>query len=245
MFDASVALEPCPQFEPAPVRRARASVWLLALPLQALCLLGVLGLLRRKPVPEPPPPRRTVAVLLVAPSEPVYPDLVLPPGPSGGNSLGTGTRDQELATATVVPTALDPIPADLPRLGPPLPGDMPVPLAAKGLPVAPGGNGLPKGTGRGYGIGFGNGTGAGLRKPRILHFVRPFHRSKEICVGIVTVSVEVDAKGVPTKITPVEGHPDLLKAALSAIELWRFERPEDCGHRAPHRMMIHVDFLNM
>lgn len=232
------ALAPCPELElpRRPARRVLAL--LLCLPLEGAGLWAVLHLLDRHGIPVPPVAPRIVTVSLAWPAETRVVPLVLPPGPRGGSSGGTGTRDASLPAAPLghgrPATGMDPLE---PLVAPPG-------LVNAALPVAPGGNGLPQGKGHGYGTGEGDGTGAGVRVPRLLHVVHPRHDCKgsPLLLGRVVVVLTVDGQGIPTKAVPVEGHPDLVQTACRATLQWRFEPPAACGQKVPWVVQVTVDF---
>lgn len=232
------ALAPYPELElpRRPARRALAL--LLCLPLEGVGLWGVFHLLDRHGIPVRSVAPRIVTVSLALPAETRVVPLALPPGPRGGSSGGTGTRDASLAAAPFgngrPATGMDELE---PLVAPPG-------LVNAALPVAPGGNGLPRGKGHGYGTGEGDGTGAGVRMPRLLHVVRPRHDSKgsSLLLGRVVVVLTVDGQGIPTKAVPLEGHPDLMQTACRAAIQWRFEPPGACGLMVPWVVQVTVDF---
>jgi protein TonB len=129
------------------------------------------------------------------------------------------------------------------------------PLAGVGLP-SPGngiGNGIGPGRGSGVGPGSGGGTGGGAYKPGggvtvPVAIVRPEPEYSEEArkakwSGAVTVSLIVDANGMPTDIHVVKTLGlGLDQKAIEAIQKWRFKPGTKDGKPVPVFATIEVNF---
>jgi hypothetical protein len=172
-----------------------------------------------------------------------------PPSPTPGDPLGNGTVDPALLKAEALRPDLPKVTAFTPDLTqePPrtLPEGASLPLLPQGLPVAPGGNGMARGSG---------GAAAPAPKPpprrlqvsgveadelRAVHQPIPVIRNaRKGLGGTVVVRVRIGADGVPVSATPLSGPEEVFAQITAAVLQWRFHVPERLRPEAPIRLDV-------
>ena len=115
------------------------------------------------------------------------------------------------------------------------------------------GSGLGSGTGSGLGPGTGGNYGGGLRRvgggvssPEVIFKVEPEFSEearKAKFMGVVTVNLIVDTKGMPQNVHVVRGvGMGLDQKALEAVRQYRFKPAMENGHPVPVQVNVEVNF---
>lgn len=115
------------------------------------------------------------------------------------------------------------------------------------------GSGIGSGTGSGLGPGTGGNYGGGLRHvgggvsaPEVIFKVEPEFSEearKAKFMGVVTVNLIVDAKGLPQNVHVLRGvGMGLDEKALEAVRQYRFKPAMENGHPVPVQVNVEVNF---
>lgn len=230
-------IEPIRRSSPRASRRLPALVTILV---ETGMAAGLIWVLKGQARPPRIPPKATFNV-----------ELVEDPSPSAsGGKAGSGTTDPVKEPDPV----LEPM-ADLMRM-PDRSMEKPrEALSDPSLPLAPGGDGRPKGEG-GAGDGMGVGPGFSIKgmgpgglavrigDMEVLRREEPVYPSSEMSNGIedlIELEVTIDEHGVPIHVKVSKSTvPNLAAEALRAIKLWRFAavRYKGVPVRATFRMDV-------
>lgn len=244
MLPPHLQIEPIRRSSPRISRRLPALMTIL---LETGMAAGLIWALKGQArPPHPLPPKATFNV-----------ELVEDPSPSAsGGKAGSGTADPVMEPDPVLEPMADLI--QMPDRSMEKPHEA---LTDLSLPLAPGGDGRPKGeggTGNGMGVGPGfgiKGMGPGGLAVRIgdmevLRREEPVYPSSEMSNGIedmVELEVTIDEHGVPVHVKVSKSTvPNLAAEALRVIKLWRFAavRYRGIPVRATFRMDVNFMISN-
>jgi hypothetical protein len=172
----------------------------------------------------------------------------LDPIPGRGNALGTGTVDPQLLKAALPATQGPDVPAMALREDAPLTLPLqPIQVGfRKDLPVAPGGNGWPRGQGGDLGTGSGSAMGTGRDGRTVagvggeLEDLQPTRRVRASLrtfdfksTDFVIVKVLLGPDGVPRSATAIQGKAAYFQICEVTALLWRFHVPAHLARNPP------------
>jgi TonB family protein len=240
-----------PHLQVEPIRRAAPRVSrrlpaLVTVLLETGMAAGLFWFLKQGVKPARIPPKATFNV-----------ELVEDPSPSASSGKsGSGATDPVKEPDPVLAPLADLI--HMPDRSMEKPREA---LSDPSLPLAPGGDGRPKGEdGTGDGIGIGPGFGIKGMGPgglavhigdmEVLRREEPAYPSSEMSNGIedmVELEVTIDEHGVPIHVKVSKAKvPNLAEEALRAIKLWRFAavRYKGVPVRATFRMDVNFMISN-